>query len=99
MLKVGPNDYILEDNVLHITTDKSVGIRRKIKQYREGNNFHLYDYSYNKTVKSVIITKADEIIITAIPSETLIARYERAMDKKWKRKNEITREVEQENEM
>ena len=76
LINVGFGSMVAANRVLAIVAPDSAPIKRVIQEARERSM--LIDASYGRKTKAVILMDTDHVILSAIPTETIYARW---MDK------------------
>ena len=76
LINIGFGSMIAAGRLLAIVSPDSAPIKRVVQEARERGM--LIDASYGRKTKAVILMDTDHVILSAIPSETLYARW---MDK------------------
>ena len=76
LINIGFGSMVAANRLLAIVAPDSAPIKRVIQEARERGM--LIDASYGRKTKAVILMDTDHVILSAIPTETLYARW---MDK------------------
>ncbi|MGM9590542.1 MAG: DUF370 domain-containing protein [Faecousia sp.] len=76
LINIGFGSMIAANRLLAIVAPDSAPIKRVVQEARERSM--LIDASYGRKTKSVILMDTDHVILSAIPTETIYARW---MDK------------------
>ena len=76
LINIGFGSMIAANRLLAIVAPDSAPIKRVIQEARERSM--LIDASYGRKTKAVILMDTDHVILAAIPTETIYARW---MDK------------------
>ena len=76
LINIGFGSMIAANRLLAIVAPDSAPIKRVIQEARERSM--LFDASYGRKTKAVILMDTDHVILSAIPTETIYARW---MDK------------------
>ena len=76
LITLGFGSMIAANRLLAIVAPESAPIKRVIQEARDRGM--LIDASYGRKTKAVILMDTDHVILSAIPTETLYARW---MDK------------------
>ena len=76
LINIGFGSMIAANRLLAIVAPDSAPIKRVIQEARERSM--LIDASYGRKTKAVILMDTDHVILSAIPTETIYARW---MDK------------------
>ena len=76
LINIGFGSMIAANRLLAIVAPESAPIKRVIQEARDRGM--LIDASYGRKTKAVILMDTDHVILSAIPTETLYARW---MDK------------------
>ena len=76
LINIGFGSMIAANRLLAIVEPDSAPIKRVIQEARERSM--LIDASYGRKTKAVILMDTDHVILSAIPTETIYARW---MDK------------------
>ena len=73
LINIGFGSMIAANRLLAIVAPDSAPIKRVIQEARERSM--LIDASYGRTTKAVILMDTDHVILSAIPTETIYARW------------------------
>ena len=73
LINIGFGSMIAANRLLAIVAPDSAPIKRVIQEARERSM--LIDASYGRRTKAVILMDTDHVILSAIPTETLYARW------------------------
>ena len=73
LINIGFGSMIAANRLLAIVAPDSAPIKRVIQEARERSM--LIDASYGRKTKSVILMDTDHVILSAIPTETIYARW------------------------
>lgn len=73
LINIGFGSMIAANRLLAIVAPDSAPIKRVIQEARERSM--LIDASYGRKTKAVILMDTDHVILSAIPTETLYARW------------------------
>lgn len=76
LINIGFGSMVAANRLLAIVAPDSAPIKRVVQEARERGM--LIDASYGRKTKSVILMDTDHVILSAIPTETIYARW---MDK------------------
>ena len=76
LINIGFGSMIAASRLLAIVTPDSAPIKRLVQEARDRGM--LIDASYGRKTKAVILMDTDHVILSAIPTETISARW---MDK------------------
>ena len=76
LINIGFGSMIAANRLLAIVAPDSAPIKRAVQEARERGM--LIDASYGRKTKAVILMDTDHVILSAIPTETIYARW---MDK------------------
>ena len=76
LINIGFGSMVAANRLLAIVAPDSAPIKRVIQEARDRGM--LVDASYGRKTKSVILMDTDHVILSAIPTETIFARW---MDK------------------
>ena len=76
LINIGFGSLIAASRVLAIVEPESAPIKRVVQEARDRGM--LIDASYGRKTKAVILMDTDHVILSAIPTETIYARW---MDK------------------
>ena len=82
LINIGFGSLVAANRVLAIVEPDSAPIKRVIQEARDRGM--LIDASYGRKTKAVILMDTDHVILSAIPTETISAR--------WMDKQDITEE-------
>ena len=73
LINIGFGSVIAANRLLAIVAPDSAPIKRVIQEARERSM--LIDASYGRKTKAVILMDTDHVILSAIPTETIYARW------------------------
>ena len=73
LIDIGFGSMIAAHRLLAIVAPDSAPIKRVVQEARERSM--LIDASYGRKTKAVILMDTDHVILSAIPTETLYARW------------------------
>ena len=73
LINIGFGSMVAANRLLAIVAPDSAPIKRVIQEARDRGM--LIDASYGRKTKSVILMDTDHVILSAIPTETLCARW------------------------
>ena len=73
LINIGFGSMIAAGRVLAIVEPDSAPIKRVVQEARERGM--LIDASYGRKTKAVILMDTDHVILSAIPPETIVARW------------------------
>ena len=73
LINIGFGSMIAANRLLAIVAPDSAPIKRVIQEARDRGM--LIDASYGRKTKSVILMDTDHVILSAIPTETIYARW------------------------
>ena len=73
LINIGFGSMIAANRLLAIVEPDSAPIKRVIQEARERSM--LIDASYGRKTKAVILMDTDHVILSAIPTETIYARW------------------------
>ena len=73
LINIGFGSMIAANRLLAIVAPDSAPIKRVIQEARERSM--LIDASYGRKTKAVILMDTDHVILSAIPTETICARW------------------------
>ena len=73
LINIGFGSMVAANRLLAIVAPDSAPIKRVIQEARERGM--LIDASYGRKTKSVILMDTDHVILSAIPTETISARW------------------------
>ena len=90
LINIGFGSMVAANRLLAIVAPDSAPIKRAIQEARDRSM--LIDASYGRKTKAVILMDTDHVILSAVPTETLYARWmDRPEDKKedpqWEEEN------------
>ena len=80
LINVGFGSMVAADRLLAIVAPDSAPIKRVIQEARDRGM--LIDASFGRKTKAVILMDTDHVILSAIPSETIGARWMDVQDVK-----------------
>ena len=84
LINIGFGSLIAANRVLAMVDPDSAPIKRVVQEARERGM--LIDASYGRKTKAVILMDTDHVILSAIPTETIYARW---MDKQTAENEEV----------
>ena len=73
LINIGFGSMVAANRVLSIVAPESAPIKRVIQEARDRGM--LIDASYGRKTKAVILMDTDHVILSAIPTETIYARW------------------------
>ena len=73
LINIGFGSMVAEDRLLAIVAPDSAPIKRVVQEARDRGM--LIDASFGRKTKAVILMDTDHVILSAIPSETIGARW------------------------
>ena len=73
LINIGFGSMVAANRLLAIVAPESAPIKRVIQEARERSM--LIDASYGRKTKAVILMDTDHVILSAIPTETIYARW------------------------
>ena len=73
LINIGFGSMVAANRLLAIVAPDSAPIKRVVQEARERGM--LIDASYGRKTKTVILMDTDHVILSAIPTETLYARW------------------------
>jgi len=73
LINIGFGSMIAANRLLAIVAPDSAPIKRVVQEARERSM--LIDASYGRKTKAVILMDTDHVILSAIPTETIYARW------------------------
>lgn len=73
LINIGFGSMVAANRLLSILSPDSAPIKRVIQEARERGM--LIDASYGRKTKAVILMDTDHVILSAIPPETIVARW------------------------
>lgn len=74
LVAIGFGNLVSVERIISIVSPESAPIKRMIQDVREKGL--LIDASFGRSTRSVIVMDSGNIILSAIPPETLAARFE-----------------------
>ena len=80
LINIGFGSMVAADRLLAIVAPDSAPIKRVIQEARDRGM--LIDASFGRKTKAVILMDTDHVILSAIPSETISARWMDVQDVK-----------------
>ena len=83
LINIGFGNMVAAGRLLAVVSPDSAPIKRVIQEARDRGM--LIDASYGRKTKAVILMDTDHVILSAIPTETIAARW---MDKQEKAEEE-----------
>ena len=82
LINIGFGSMIAANRLLAVVSPDSAPVKRVVQEAKERGM--LIDASYGRKTKAVILMDTDHVILSAIPTETILAR--------WMDKQDITEE-------
>ena len=73
LLNIGFGSMLAQSRVLSILSPDSAPIKRIVQEARDRGM--LIDASYGRKTKAVLLMDTDHVILSALPTETLCARW------------------------
>ena len=73
LINIGFGNLVAADRLLAVVSPDSAPIKRVIQEARDRGM--LIDASYGRKTKAVILMDTDHVILSAIPTETISARW------------------------
>ena len=73
MINVGFNNYVPEAIIMAVVVPDSAPVRRKLTEAKR--NGTVIDITFGRKTRSIIFTKENVLILSAINPETLAKRY------------------------
>ena len=80
LLNIGFGNMVNADRIIGIVSPDSAPIKRVVQEARDRGM--LIDASFGRKTKAVILMDTDHVILSAIPSETIGARWMDVQDVK-----------------
>lgn len=74
LIAIGFGNLISAERVISIVSPESAPIKRMIQDVREKGL--LIDASFGRSTKSVVVMDSGNVVLSALPPETLAARFE-----------------------
>lgn len=74
LIAIGFGNLISAERVISIVSPESAPIKRMIQDVREKGL--LIDASFGRSTKSVLVMDSGNVVLSALPPETLAARFE-----------------------
>lgn len=74
LLNIGYGNMVSADRILAIVSPDSAPIKRMIQEVREKGL--LIDASFGRSTKAVIVMDSGNVVLSALPPETIAARCE-----------------------
>ncbi|MBR5094264.1 MAG: DUF370 domain-containing protein [Oscillospiraceae bacterium] len=74
LIAIGFGNLVAAERVISIVSPDSAPIKRLIQEVRERGE--LIDASFGRSTRSVLIMDSGNVILSALPPETLAARFE-----------------------
>jgi regulator of extracellular matrix RemA (YlzA/DUF370 family) len=72
LINIGFGNMVSASRIVAVVSPESAPIKRMISEAKENGN--LIDSTHGRRTKSVIITDSDHIILTYLPTVTVVAR-------------------------
>ena len=73
LINIGFGNLISAERIVSIVSPESAPIKRMVQDAREKGL--LIDASFGRSTKSVIVTDSANVVLSALPPETLAARF------------------------
>jgi len=86
LINIGFGSLVAAGRVLAIVDPDSAPIKRVVQEARERSM--LIDASYGRKTKAVILMDTDHVILSAIPTETISARWMDKLEEEGKEEEE-----------
>ena len=86
LINIGFGSMVAARRILAIMDPDSAPIKRVIQEARERSM--LIDASYGRKTKAVILMDTDHVILSAIPTETIYARWMDRPEEEYKEEEE-----------
>ena len=80
LINIGFGSLVAAGRLLAVVTPESAPIKRLVQEARDRGM--LIDASYGRATKSVILMDTDHVILSALTTETLSARWEDTQEEK-----------------
>ena len=74
LIGIGFGNLVAAERVISIVSPESAPIKRMIQEVRERGA--LIDASFGRSTRSVILMDSGHVILSALPTETISARFE-----------------------
>ena len=74
LIGIGFGNLVAAERVLSIVSPESAPIKRMIQEVRERGA--LIDASFGRSTRSVLVMDSGNVILSALPPETLAARFD-----------------------
>lgn len=74
LIGIGFGNLVAAERVISIVSPESAPIKRMIQEVRERGA--LIDASFGRSTRSVLVMDSGNLILSALPPETLAARFE-----------------------
>lgn len=74
LIAIGFGNLISAERIISIVSPESAPIKRMIQDVREKGL--LIDASFGRSTKSVLVMDSGNVVLSALPPETLAARFE-----------------------
>ena len=74
LIGIGFGNLIAAERVISIVSPESAPIKRMIQDVRERGG--LIDASFGRSTRSVIVMDSGNVVLSALPPETIAARFE-----------------------
>ncbi len=74
LIGIGFGNLVAAERVISIVSPESAPIKRMIQEVRERGA--LIDASFGRSTRSVLVMDSGNVILSALPPETLAARFE-----------------------
>lgn len=85
LIGIGFGNLISAERVIAIVSPESAPIKRMIQDVRERGA--LIDASFGRSTRSVIVMDSGNVILSALPPETVAARFEEKADEEDEKSN------------
>ena len=74
LIAIGFGNLVSGERIVSVVSPESAPIKRMIQDVREKGS--LIDASFGRSTKSVLIMDSGHVILSALPPETIAARFE-----------------------
>ena len=86
LINIGFGSMVAANRLLAIVAPDSAPIKRVVQEARDRGM--LIDASYGRKTRSVILMDTDHVILSAIPTETISARWMGREEPEWEEEKE-----------
>lgn len=78
LINIGFGNLVSAERIVAVISPESAPVKRIITEAKENKN--LIDATHGRRTKSVIITDSDHIVLTYLPTDTILSRAAQTAD-------------------